>query len=49
MALARLFTLFISSLHNLDILANESTIEPISFIMQHFLLGVILNMLFGLI
>ena len=36
-ALSRLVTLSISSLHNLDIEANNSTIELIDFMMQQFL------------
>ena len=47
MALSRLVTLSISSLHNLDIEANISMTELIDFMIQHFLPGVTLNMLFG--
>ena len=47
MALSRLVTLSISSLRNLDIEANKFYIELIDFMMQHFLPGVTLNMLFG--
>ena len=48
MALSRLLTLSISSLCNLDIEANK-LIELIDFMMQHFLLRVILNMPLDLI
>ena len=47
MALTCLVTLSISSLRNLDIKAKDSMIELIGFMMQQFLPGVILNMLFG--
>ena len=47
MALSRLVTLSISSLRNLDIEANKFMIELIDFMMQQFLPGVTLNMLFG--
>ena len=47
MALSRILTLSISSLRNLDIEANNSMIELIDFMMQQFLPGFTLNMLFG--
>ena len=47
MALSRIVTLSISSLRNLDIETNNSMIELIDFMMQQFLPGVTLNMLFG--
>ena len=49
MVLSRLITLSISSLSNLDIEANIFLIERIDFMMQHYLLGVKLIILFGLI
>ena len=50
MALSRLVTLSISSLRNLDIEVNKfSMLELIDFMIQQFLLSVILNMLFDLI
>ena len=45
MALSRLVTLLISSIRNFDIEANKLY----DFMIQHFLQGVIHNMLFGLI
>ena len=47
MALSRLVTLSISSLRNLDIQANKFYDELIDFMMQQFLPGVTLNMLFS--
>ena len=46
---SRLVTLSISSLCYLDIEANTFLKELIDFMMQHFLQGVILNMLFDFI
>ena len=46
MAVSRLVTLSLSSLRNLDIEAKKFMIELIDLMMQHFLLGVSLNMLF---
>ena len=48
-ALSRLITLNISSHRILDIGAKNSLIEPIDFMMQRFLLGVISKMLSDLI
>ena len=47
MALSCLVTLSISSLRNMDIRAKNSMIELIDFMMQQFLPGVTLNMLYG--
>ena len=46
MVLSHLVTLSTSSLRNLDIEANKFLIELIDFMMQHFLTGVTLSMLF---
>ena len=47
MALSHLITLSISSLCNLNIEAKKSMIERIDFMVQHYLPGVTLNMLFS--